>query len=162
MVIVLAHWAEHLAQAWQIYVLGWPHHHARGVLGLRYPWLVDLEILHYGYALTMLIGIWLLRAGFKGVSRRWWTAALVIQLWHHMEHVLLISQAISRHNLFGSPVPTSLLQVFFPRVELHLFYNTVVFVPMVVAVYWHLLQAGDISVACSCSLRRSRAVGAAR
>ena len=33
MVIVLAHWAEHLVQASQIYALGWPSPEARGVLG---------------------------------------------------------------------------------------------------------------------------------
>jgi hypothetical protein len=36
---------------------------------------------------------------------------------------------------FGNAVPTSILQLWFPRLELHLFYNTVVFVPMVVAMY---------------------------
>src|SRR5215216_2329308 len=30
--VVLAHWAEHLAQAFQIYGLGWPVPQARGVL----------------------------------------------------------------------------------------------------------------------------------
>jgi hypothetical protein len=35
-------------------------------------------------------------------------------------------------------VPTSLLQVWVPRVELHLFYNTIVFVPMVIAMYFHM------------------------
>jgi hypothetical protein len=34
MFIVLAHWAEHLAQASQIYILGWPVPEARGILGL--------------------------------------------------------------------------------------------------------------------------------
>src|SRR3954471_24645969 len=56
--VVLAHWAEHLAQAFQIYVLKWPPPQARGVLGLWYPWLIKSEVLHYGYALVMLIGIW--------------------------------------------------------------------------------------------------------
>jgi hypothetical protein len=31
----------------------------------------------------------------------------------------------------------SILQLFIPRVELHLFYNTVVFIPMMVAMYYH-------------------------
>ena len=43
--IVLAHWAEHLAQAFQIYALGWAPPDARGVLGLWYPWLVKSERL---------------------------------------------------------------------------------------------------------------------
>src|SRR5687768_6052778 len=41
MFIVLAHWAEHLSQAYQIYVLGWPRPQAGGFLGLFYPWLVS-------------------------------------------------------------------------------------------------------------------------
>ncbi|HWF89747.1 MAG TPA: hypothetical protein VN659_12975, partial [Pyrinomonadaceae bacterium] len=45
MFIVLAHWAEHLTQAYQIYVLGWPRPRAGGVLGLFYPWLVSSEVL---------------------------------------------------------------------------------------------------------------------
>src|SRR5579871_6506222 len=70
MVIVLGHWAEHIAQAWQIYVLGWPAHHAGGFLGLYFPWLIHSEVLHYSYASAMLIGIWVLRKGFTGVSRK--------------------------------------------------------------------------------------------
>ena len=46
MVIVLAHWAEHLAQAYQVYVLGWPRPRAGGVLGLFFPWLVSSELMH--------------------------------------------------------------------------------------------------------------------
>ena len=42
------------------------------------------------------------------------------------------------HNLFGRPVPTSLMQLWVPRVELHLFYNTIVFIPMVIAMYYHM------------------------
>ncbi|MGZ4732000.1 MAG: hypothetical protein ACXVZH_07640 [Terriglobales bacterium] len=86
MFIVLAHWGEHLVQAYQIYVMGWPRPRANGILGLWYPWLIQSETLHYGYALVMLIGLWVLRKGFTGVSGKWWTAALVIQFWHHIEH----------------------------------------------------------------------------
>ena len=84
MVIVLAHWAEHLVQAWQIYALHWPRPMANGIVGLWYPWLIKSETLHYGYALVMLIFLWVLRKGFTGLSRKWWTTALVIQFWHHI------------------------------------------------------------------------------
>lgn len=151
MIIVLGHWAEHIAQAYQIYVLGWPAHHAGGVLGLYYPWLVHSEVLHYSYALVMLIGIWILRKGFTGTSRKWWTAALVIQFWHHFEHLLLIGQATFQQNLFGSPVPTSIVQLIFPRVELHLFYNTIVFIPMVIGMYYHMFPStAEASAQCTC------------
>lgn len=155
MVVVLGHWAEHIAQAWQIYVLGWPAHHAGGFLGLYYPWLVHSEVLHYSYALIMLIGIWVLRKGFTGASRKWWTAALVIQFWHHFEHLLLIGQATFHHNLFGSPVPTSIVQQIIPRVELHLFYNSIVFIPMVLGMYYHIFpRKGESHPAtCTCAWR---------
>jgi len=141
MIVVLAHWSEHLAQAVQIWVLHWPRPKAAGVLGLWFPWLVTSEVLHYGYALIMLVGIWVLRKGFVGTSRKWWTVALIIQFWHHIEHLLLIGQATFHHNLFSSPVPASILQLFAPRVELHLFYNTIVFIPMIIGMYYHMFPA---------------------
>ena len=137
-VIVLAHWAEHLVQAIQIYVLGWSVPESRGVLGLWFPWMVSSELLHYGYAIVMLIGLWVLRTGFAGRSRRWWMIAFWIQFWHHIEHALLQGQAILGQNLLDRPVPTSLVQLWIPRVELHLFYNTVVFIPMVIGMYYHV------------------------
>src|SRR5215510_15252750 len=76
MVIVLAHWAEHLLQAFQIYALGWPVPQARGALGYFFPYLVTSEMLHYGYALVMLTALFLLRPGFTGtLDRKWWTIA---------------------------------------------------------------------------------------
>ncbi|MEV0001805.1 hypothetical protein AB0H28_05880 [Micromonospora sp. NPDC050980] len=155
MVVVIGHWAEHLAQAYQIWVLGWPIPQSRGVLGLAFPWLITSEWLHYGYAIVMLVGLFLLRRGFVGRSRLWWTVALAIQFWHHIEHLLLLLQAQTGHHLFDRPVPTSLLQLVVPRVELHLFYNTVVFVPMVVAMYLHLRpnRAEAAGMACACAGR---------
>lgn len=152
MVIVLAHWVEHLLQAVQIYVLGWPVPEARGALGLFFPSLITSELLHYGYALVMLAGLWMLRQGFTGtLDRRWWMVAFWIQFFHHIEHGLLQAQAIVGHNLFGSPVPLSLAQVWVPRVELHLFYNTIVFVPMVVAMYYHMFPSPDETAPSRCS-----------
>jgi hypothetical protein len=163
MVIVLAHWAEHLLQAIQIYALGWPVPEARGLLGLYYPWLITSETLHYGYALVMLAGLWLLRPGFTGVlDRRWWTIALGIQFFHHFEHFLLLAQATLGVNLFGRPVPTSLIQLWVPRVELHLFYNSIVFIPMIIGMYYHLFppaeeQVEAVKAQCTCAWNRGAA-----
>lgn len=152
MVIVLAHWAEHLLQALQIYVLGWPVPESLGALGYFYPWLVRSELLHYGYALVMLAGLWLLRRGFTGVQdRRWWTVALCIQFFHHFEHALLQGQFLLGQNLLDRPVPTSLAQLWVPRVELHLFYNTIVFVPMVVAMYYHMFPPQEEAAPQQCT-----------
>jgi hypothetical protein len=154
MLIVVAHWAEHLVQAYQIWVLGWPLPQARGVLGVPFPWLVQQEWLHYGYALVMLVGLWFLRGGFTGRARTWWTIALGIQVWHHFEHLLLLLQAQTGVFLFGGTAPVSIVQTVLPRVELHLFYNAAVFVPMVVAVYLHLRPTKTEFEAMNCSCRR--------
>jgi len=156
MLIVLAHWAEHLAQTFQIYVLRWPRPSSNGVLGLFFPWLVTTEVLHYGYAIVMLIGIWVLRKGFTGTSRKWWTIALVIQFWHHIEHAVLQWQALTHHYWFNSPVPISFLQLLFPkfRAEVHLFYNAIVFIPMMIGMYYHMFPpTEEEAAACSCAVR---------
>jgi hypothetical protein len=155
--IVLAHWAEHLLQAYQVYGLKLPRPEARGLLGQFFPWLVSSEVLHYAYALVMLVFLWVLRRGFVGRARTWWMVSFGIQFWHHIEHALLQGQAIFQQNLFGKPVPTSIVQLWFPRVELHLFYNTVVFLPMVIAAYFHLLPrpAERGAMKCSCALEGS-------
>lgn len=153
--VVLAHWAEHLAQAVQIYGLGWRVPDAKGLCGLVYPVLIETEVLHYGYALLMLLTFWALRDGFAGRSRRWWMIAFWIQFWHHFEHALLQGQALVGHNLFGSPVPVSLAQLVIPRVELHLLYNTIVTVPMVVAMVYHLRPSPEEhrQMRCTCGRR---------
>jgi hypothetical protein len=154
MAIVLAHWAEHLAQAFQVYALHWPTAEARGVLGLWFPWLIGSEVLHYGYAIVMLVGIWSFRRGFTGLAFTWWMIAFWIQFWHHIEHALLQGQAITGANLFNSPVPVSIVQLWIPRVELHLFYNSVVFIPMIVAMYRHMVPpaAEAAHMRCTCAL----------
>jgi hypothetical protein len=156
MVVVFAHWAEHLVQAYQIWVLGWSRPQARGVLGQFYPWLVSSEWLHYGYAIVMLVFLFLLWPGFTGRARRWWTLALGLQFWHHIEHLLLLIQAQTGVFFFGGAVPTSVAQLVMPRVELHLFYNSVVFIPMMVAMYFHLRPsaAEEAAVSCECAGRR--------
>lgn len=154
MAIVLAHWGEHLAQALQVYLLHWRPEEARGVVGLWFPWLVDAEVLHYVYALVMLIGLYVLRTGFVGRSHQWWMAAFWVQFWHHIEHALLQLQVMAGRNLFDAPVPTSIAQLFIPRIELHMIYNTIVFVPMIVAMYLHLAPTDDerMHMRCSCAV----------
>ncbi len=145
LLVVLSHWAEHAAQAIQIWVFDQPLKEARGVLGKPFPWLVTSEWMHYLYAVAMLAGLFLLRRGFTGRARLWWTVALVIQFWHHIEHLLLLVQRIGGDFLGGRPVPTSVAQLFFPRVELHLFYNTIVTVPMALAMVLYIRKARHVS-----------------
>src|SRR5262249_52662323 len=104
-----------------------------GVLGVLWPWLADSEWLHFVYNGALLAGLVLLRPGFRGVAREWWTAALGVQVWHFFEHALLLSQKITGHFLFGKEQPTSVVQLVVPRLELHLFYNGAVMIPLLLA-----------------------------
>ena len=149
--IVVIHWVEHLFQAAQIWILAMPRPQALGALGYVFPWLVKSEVMHFTYAVLMLVGLVLLRSGFRGTAKTWWTISLAIQGWHLVEHTLLQLQAIVGQNLFGSPVPTSILQQFVPRPELHLLYNLAVFVPMIVAMWLHTRpNQADVN-ACTCA-----------
>lgn len=151
--VVLFHWAEHLAQAYQIWVLKWPRAQSLGLLGLWQPWLVSTELMHWGYAVFMFAGLYLLRPGFVGRARFWWTASLVIQGWHLIEHSLLQLQVMTG-PFFGAMAPTSILQIWFPRAELHLFYNGIVFLPMVIGMFLHMYPPAEdrhLATACTCA-----------
>ena len=152
--VVILHWAEHIAQAVQIYFLDWARPAAGGVLGLAFPWLVKSEWLHYGFAIVMLVAFVVLRHGFTGRARTWWNVAMWIQVWHHFEHFLLLLQALTASNLMGKAAPTSIAQLVFPRVELHLFYNAIVFVPMVVAMVKHARPTVEEFEHMNCSCAR--------
>ena len=139
--IVLGHFAEHLVQVYQIYVLHWHPRLAGGILGLYYPKLAQNEVLHIAYNSAQLTGLILLWAGFQRSSkaaRCWWNVALVAQSWHFFEHVLLQVQYITGNFLFDASRQTSLLELFFPRVELHLTYNLLAIIPTAIAVIFYL------------------------
>lgn len=109
--VCIAHVAEHVVQAVQIYILNVPTHKAGGILGSFWPWLMHSETLHYGYAAVMLGGLWLFRDQFTGNARWWWMAAFGLQFWHHIEHFLLLCQAATGQNFFGAPQPISIIQL---------------------------------------------------
>src|SRR5712664_4214582 len=122
---------------WQIWVLGYSNTVAHGLIGAEWPWLVTSEWLHYLFALAMAIGLILFLPGFRCRAHTFWAIALVLQIWHVIEHQVLLIQAQTHHYWFGAAVPTSVLQQFWTmsRPELHLFYNTVVTSPMVIALF---------------------------
>ena len=156
LLIVVIHWVEHLFQAAQIWILGLPRPEALGALGFVFPWLVKSEVMHFTYAVLMFGGLVLLRPGFNGAARAWWTGSLAIQTWHLFEHTLLQLQAIAGQNLFGSPVPTSIAQQWVPRPELHLLYNLAVFIPMIVAMWLHTRPDQASVNHCTCAQAPAR------
>ena len=139
--VVLGHFGEHLVQAYQVFVLHWHLRIAGGVLGFYYPKLAQNEVLHIAYNSAQLTGLILLFPGFQRSSkgaRRWWNVALVAQSWHFFEHVLLQVQYITGNYLFGASRQTSLLELFFPRIQLHLTYNLLALIPTAIAVVFYI------------------------
>lgn len=174
-IICLGHLNEHITQAVQAYALGWPANRSLGFLGLFWPFLVHSEILHYCFALFIMLGLFVFRDRFTGKAHTWWVVAFWIAFWHHIEHLLLLTQWLEGANLFHAPQPISVMQlmgffhgrpetgfgglltmshfgvctckgaapgtvhkfslllVFVRRIEVHLIYNTIVTIPMVVA-----------------------------
>lgn len=163
LIVVASHWMEHGVQAVQIYILGRPPAQALGLLGSSFPALVSSEALHYGYAMFMIAGLALLRPAFTDSAKKWWTAALLIQVWHFFEHLLLLAQVVVGANLLDKAKPVSIIQLVIPRVELHLLYNMLVLLPLLVAValHWFPKTAGKTKDAaaeadhraCSCARR---------
>jgi hypothetical protein len=152
MIVILAHLSEHIIQCFQLWVLQWPRPECMGLLGMVYPWVMKTEWLHYGHALFMLLGLVILRPAIT-ISQAlfWWNVSFVIQFWHHIEHALLLGQALIRDNLYDFAAPVSIAQVvaqsfsgqpfagqpYLPRIELHLFYNLIVLIPMLIALHHH-------------------------
>ena len=138
MLVIVAHWLEHVLQIYQIYGLGWDPDKAGGLLGVIYPGLVESETLHFVYDFIQWAGIIMLLPGFRGRARTYWQIAAVVQTWHYIEHVLLMGQYLTGYYLFGAPHQISILQLWFPRAELHFAYNLLVFIPMVIGVHYYL------------------------
>jgi hypothetical protein len=144
--VVATHFAEHVTQVGQVYLLGWARPEAGGLLGLVFPGLVAAEVLHTLWNSLQLTGLILLLPGFGIVrpARHWWTVALVLQTWHWFEHALLQFQYVTGIYFFGAVKQMSILERVVPRIELHMLYNLLVFIPTVIAVgtyLWHLRRA---------------------
>jgi hypothetical protein len=157
---ILFHMSEHFVQMVQLYVLQIDRADALGIVGIWLPAVVQSEGLHFSFAVFTLAGLVLLRPAFEGRARFWWSIALTIEFWHQFEHITLLFQRVTGEFFFGAAIPTSIVQVLVPRIELHLTYNTLVFVPMVIAVVAHIYPAASaqmISI-CGCCRRRRQPV----
>jgi hypothetical protein len=145
--IVLSHFAEHVTQIIQVYILHWERKQSLGLLGLWQPWLLHSEWLHYGHALFMLIGLYLLSFSVVSKAKWWWNLSVKLAFYHHIEHFIILSQAIAHYNLFNSSTPTSIVQAMgVPRIELHFFYNLMVLLPMLVSLYFSKKQNDNLHI----------------
>lgn len=116
------------------------------------------QFVPYVCALLLLVGLWVLRIGFKGRAAWWWLGAFWVQFWHHLEHAVLEGQVIAGRNLFQQAAPTSLLGLLLPQDLLHLAYATLVLLFMVGALARHRSPAPAEAVQhnCGCARRADR------
>ncbi|AIE73033.1 MULTISPECIES: hypothetical protein [unclassified Synechocystis] len=115
-IICLIHFAEHIFQLSQLYLLGWERPDCLGLLGVYFPELMRSQWLHFLYAVIMEIGLYVFLSLF-GLT------ALMLQTLHLGEHTILLATV---------PNPWCIGEIWFPRIELHFFYNLVVLIPMMV------------------------------
>lgn len=145
MLIVFGHFSEHAIQIYQIYGMGMSPKEAGGILGIWLPALAEAEVLHFTYNTFQLVGLFLLLGGMTGRARGWWKVAIVAQIWHAYEHLLLQVQWLTDFYLFGATQQMSIGQLLLPRAELHFIYNFVVFVPTIIGVVLYFLQEQKIA-----------------
>lgn len=128
MALIALHWVEHLFQAYQVYVMHMNRACALGFLGMRYPWLIRTEILHFGFAMLTMLGMFYVGRKYfaSDDAVKAWAIGFIWSIWHMIEHTLLFFQSVSGHYLFGHSAPTSIIQLLIPRIELHLFYNSII------------------------------------
>ena len=125
--IIVAHFLEHIMQMVQLYIMHLPRSQCLGLLGSLCPPLMHSEWLHYGHALFMFGGLYILRMRFRGF---WSNFALGFSYYHLIEHTILLSQALE-----GVPMPlrASLGSFLMPRLELHFLYNLIALGLMIMA-----------------------------
>lgn len=136
LVLIVGHFAEHVLQFIQAFVLGWPRPEAGGILGVWSPQLLTNETLHFSYNLMQLVGLLALSYHVTGRARTWWRIAIGVQVWHFFEHFLLQSQWLTGIFLFNAAKQTGFGELLLPRLELHFIYNALVFIPTMIGVYF--------------------------
>lgn len=105
----LIHYLEHCFQIVQIHILHLPRMDSLGLIGYFVPELIRNRLLHFDVAIFMQIGF--IVFGFDYLT-------LILQGLHVIEHTLQV--------IFN----WSIGEIWFPRAELHFYYNTIVGIAM--------------------------------
>lgn len=108
--ICLIHFLEHCFQIAQIHLFNLPRADSLGLVGHFFPELIRNRVLHFDIALFMQVGFMLF--GFDSVT-------LILQALHLFEHTLQLA------------FNWSIGEIWFPRAELHFYYNLIVGIAMV-------------------------------
>ncbi len=136
----LAHLGEHVAQMYQLHVLGLAGRHAHGIFGA-----LDIEWVHFAWNAWVAIAAVLLLARFP--QDRWLWLVLALAVWHGIEHAYIMSVYLSsgvagtpgliaRGGVIGGGLPLA-------RPDLHFLYNLVETVPLVIGFASQLRRSHD-------------------
>jgi len=134
------HFLEHVAQIYQIHVLGLKGPAAPGIFGA-----LDIEWVHFLWNSWVLITVALLVSRFP---RNPWLWSLVpMTIWHEVEHSWIMVEFI-RSGIAGTPgllASGGVIGGGLPlvRPDLHFLYNLAETVPLVMAFIWQLRHAYD-------------------
>lgn len=134
------HVLEHVAQMYQIHILGWPGPQARGIIG---P--LDIEWVHVIFNTWVLVAVVALLYPFR--ANLWLWLTLLVAVWHELEHLFIMivylttGQAgtpglLSRGGVLGGGLPLS-------RPDLHFWYNLVETAPLLIAFVYQLKRSYD-------------------
>lgn len=127
------HVMEHVVQVAQLRVLGLSGHHAHGIFGA-----LDIEWVHFTWNAWVLAAVVVLLIGRPG--NRWLWVAAPLAAWHLLEHTFLIVTylvtgvegtpgLLAMGGLLGNGLPVA-------RAELHLFYNVLETIPLLMGLGW--------------------------
>jgi hypothetical protein len=136
------HVGEHVVQVIQLRLLGLSGEHAHGVFGA-----LDIEWVHFGWNAWILLAVALLLVRFRANPWLWLT--LPLAGWHLAEHVLLLAiylatgvpgspGLLATGGLLGGGLPVA-------RPDLHLLYNLVETVPLILGLRWQWRQAPPLA-----------------
>ncbi len=129
------HVIEHLAQMYQIHVLGLRGIAAQGIFGV-----FNIEWVHFAWNTWILVAVVVLVRGFR--TNPWLWATLVAAVWHELEHVAIMIAylttgvagtpgLLAHRGLIGGGFPLS-------RPDLHFLYNLIESIPLAAALGWQL------------------------
>lgn len=138
----LGHVSEHVSQMIQLHVLGLPPQQARGVIGA-----LDVEWVHFLWSTFVLVAtVALLR---RLPRNRWLALALVLAVWHELEHVTLMTTYLAT-GVSGSPgllASGGLIDGGLPisRPDLHFLYNAMLTVPLFLGFRAEILRRAPLA-----------------
>jgi hypothetical protein len=134
------HFLEHVAQIYQIHVLGLKGPAAPGIFGA-----LDIEWVHFLWNSWVLLVVAVLVTRFP--KNPWLWALVPMTIWHEIEHSWIMV-AFIRSGIAGTPgllASGGVIGGGLPlvRPDLHFLYNLAETVPLVLAFIWQLRHAYD-------------------